>query len=819
MVKQGSNKACNLGQLRDAGFNVPPFFVVRSSDLLSAAARGPEGFEQLATDLRHEHEAFFHAHPKVAVRSSASDEDQEGGAMAGLYRSKLNVSQDSLAVSLAYCLDARNSDSLTAYRAYQREEHSGSASSDSEARVELDLIVQAMVVEQTHAAILFTANPDGLLNERVLAVAEGLGDKLVSDQVPSMTYYRHATEAKGYLENPASLDPLPTVVTDRIWSLAKEIEAAFGPALDLELAIDVKQEIHLLQMRPLGHLSQLDASRPQTILDNSNIIESYPGLTLPLSTDFYKRAYEAVFGGLIRRLYPKPGAELAAELDEITRNMVASWNGRAYYQLQNWLNLLRQLPLSNRLIPVWREMLGIEAIRMPEHKPLISRLAKPAMLLRLAASILRTERYYQALTDAVDTVEAEFSRLESQAFVPELYEIFFTRLGDTVLLHWDITLLNDLEAMVRSKQLQKQASRAGSEDPNELLAGISAIASMKPVRSIRAIRNLLRDEDMAAVSRAAEDEAFARQILRGGLPGFGGESAATLLSMMDTHIRLYGDRGIEELKLERHTQRSDPRLFFLALLGLERTAEEPATESSDPAAAIPNALPAQFGEPKSKALRAIMRREESRLLRTRVYGMARCLFLRLGLALHERGRLDGTEDVFYLLIDEVFSAFHDETDLRVLVEERKRSYRAYRDLPAYSRLFFRAEPFSKHSADYTPLESNEELRDHWQGTPCSAGIVQAEVLVVEDAASVTDVSGRILVTKQTDPGWVYLLIQAGGVIAERGSILSHTAIISRELGIPSIVGVTGIASELRTGDRILMDGSTGRINRLERVEQ
>lgn len=63
----------------------------------------------------------------------------------------------------------------------------------------------------------------------------------------------------------------------------------------------------------------------------------------------------------------------------------------------------------------------------------------------------------------------------------------------------------------------------------------------------------------------------------------------------------------------------------------------------------------------------------------------------------------------------------------------------------------------------------------------------------------------------TDPGWVFFLATAKGIISEKGSLLSHTAIISRELKIPSIVGVTNILDIIKTGDIIKMDGSKGTI--------
>jgi pyruvate,water dikinase len=75
-----------------------------------------------------------------------------------------------------------------------------------------------------------------------------------------------------------------------------------------------------------------------------------------------------------------------------------------------------------------------------------------------------------------------------------------------------------------------------------------------------------------------------------------------------------------------------------------------------------------------------------------------------------------------------------------------------------------------------------------------------------------DVRGKILVVHHIDPGWTLLFTQAAGIIAEKGNALSHAAIIAREIGIPAIVAVAGATRELKTGDRVSMNGITGSIN-------
>ena len=90
------------------------------------------------------------------------------------------------------------------------------------------------------------------------------------------------------------------------------------------------------------------------------------------------------------------------------------------------------------------------------------------------------------------------------------------------------------------------------------------------------------------------------------------------------------------------------------------------------------------------------------------------------------------------------------------------------------------------------------------------------MLVVHHPSEVREgAKDKILVTQMTDPGWVFLLTQAKGIIAEKGSLLSHTAIISRELGIPAVVGIKQATTHLKTGDRVILDGNSGKVTRKE----
>ena len=104
------------------------------------------------------------------------------------------------------------------------------------------------------------------------------------------------------------------------------------------------------------------------------------------------------------------------------------------------------------------------------------------------------------------------------------------------------------------------------------------------------------------------------------------------------------------------------------------------------------------------------------------------------------------------------------------------------------------------------------------GTITSGGIVKGEVVVIDSPNNTIDTTDKIIVAKSTDPGWVFLIQNAKGIIAEKGSLLSHTAIISRELHKPAIVNVKDATRLLKTGDVVTLDAEKGMIT-IEKEKQ
>jgi pyruvate,water dikinase len=215
---------------------------------------------------------------------------------------------------------------------------------------------------------------------------------------------------------------------------------------------------------------------------------------------------------------------------------------------------------------------------------------------------------------------------------------------------------------------------------------------------------------------------------------------------------------------------------------------------------------------------SMLARENLRFERTRVFGRARQILLELGKRLAAVDCLADPRDVFYLELDELLAfveARATTTDLKGLAKVRQAEFAGYRDAPAPADRFetrglvYRGHTFA--GAVPTPLPRGETL----QGLGCCPGIVRGAVRLVRDPRSASVKAGDIIAAERTDPGWVMIFPGAAGLLVERGSLLSHSAIVARELGLPAIVSLPGLTRWLKDGDRVEMDGSTGTVVKLD----
>ena len=98
------------------------------------------------------------------------------------------------------------------------------------------------------------------------------------------------------------------------------------------------------------------------------------------------------------------------------------------------------------------------------------------------------------------------------------------------------------------------------------------------------------------------------------------------------------------------------------------------------------------------------------------------------------------------------------------------------------------------------------------GTPASSGVYEGPARVLLSPRDHDGVRhGDVVVVRSSSPAWTPALVKAGALVAELGGVISHTAIVARELGVPCVVGVSGATREIRNGVGVLVDGGKGEI--------
>jgi len=110
------------------------------------------------------------------------------------------------------------------------------------------------------------------------------------------------------------------------------------------------------------------------------------------------------------------------------------------------------------------------------------------------------------------------------------------------------------------------------------------------------------------------------------------------------------------------------------------------------------------------------------------------------------------------------------------------------------------------------VKPSEELRIIVTGLPASPGVATGVARVILDPHSPEAEEfreGDVLVTRMTDPDWVPLMKKAAAIVTDEGGMTSHAAIVSRELGIPAVVGTGNATREIRNGMLVTVDGSRG----------
>lgn len=802
-------KAAALCRLVLQAFNVPPFLMI-SHQAFDRHALKPDAAKEIKLHLTALGSGPF------AVRSSAVEEDGTAHSHAGQFLSLLNVTRRDVRSAVERVWQSGAAESVQTYRSARGLSAEGGMPA---------VIIQKQVKARA-AGVLFTADPVRRdPNRIVISAIAGLGDRLVGGEADGDDYIIAKNDGR-VLEQPDS-GILSEADLQKLHDLAIKAEEVFQAPQDMEWAFD-EGTLFALQSRPItteiasSAAPALNLDSAVIIFDNSNIIESYPGIVAPLTYSFAQYAYARVYRMFVRMI--GVNETTITQNADVFENMLGRLDGRVYYNLLNWYRVLAMLPGFALNRAHMETMMGVseplpDAIAdalIAKPQGIMGKLREYFRMFRGATLLVAhgfglrrmIGAFYKRLNDALRRPASTLDAMPLSELAKE-----YRRIEVGLLDRWDAPLINDFLCMMAfgasRKLLGKWAGEAGTRLHSDILIGQGDIISAEPARLIRDMGQLIKADDEAISSLAQGDD----RILA---------TRPDLNKLITRYLDKFGDRCTEELKLESLSLHDDRAPLLKAIAAAARNLAQAAARSDDPLKKLNDLF---FGKPvKAFIARRLMiwtknrvrDRENLRFERTRIFGRARRLFVCCGNQLTAAGLLEQPRDVIFLTVQEILGSiegFGVSTDLKGLVEIRKREMLTaaqHPDPPERVTITGPASAFIRTPNTQKEPRSTDRQRT---GTGCSAGLVTAAACVVEDPRKQTLKPGEILVARHTDPGWIATFSNASAIVVERGSLLSHSAIVARELGIPCVVGLKGAMHWIASGERLTVDGASGLVSK------
>lgn len=770
---------------------------VESGEEICAVIKNIPFPDTLKSELFNALNAVFPGSARLAVRSSATDEDSSDRSFAGMMESYLNVEQnESIIEAIKNCWLSCFSARAMKYRA-----QNGGVPLDLGAAV----IIQEMVTPELSGVIFtidpHTNNPD----EIYISIVKGLGEQLVSGSADSEDYVLDCFDELTQRGGDADEELLKELARQ-----ARIIEDSYEVKRGCDIEFAVKDgQIYILQCRPIASFSHINKRLERTILDNSNIIESYSGVTTPLTFTFAQEVYGKIYRQTLRTFFI-PDNVIESIGDDLD-HMLAFYENKVYYRLNSWYKMTSLYPRYEQNKQYMERMMGVKTPLKETSAQSNRRLVK--IYIRFLYKMLRMKRDSKRFLERFNAVTAPYTDSyfigKTNAEALKAYD----ELEGQILNDFTTPIANDMGAMVFFGLLTDNLKKHGVEDADGLLSDI--LSRQGNVESAEQTAMLLD-----IVSDIKADDKLSEQFLSGT---FSPDSDLQLAQKLTAYIDRFGARGMDELKLETVTVQEDPSFLYKTIENYLRI-EQPQTEPPAPVNREGEIYSRYgfFGKRYVKRLIKITKyfirnRESLRLRRTYVYAIVRKIYLQIGKNLAADGLIEHYRDVFFLEKGEIaaFTNGEDIGDLRALIRERKQSYEENKAKEVYERMYFYGEVKSENMLPVFSVQEVECTNDSvLRGTPGGGKAVEGVVKLVTEPTD-ADINGFILMAKRTDPGWTILFPMVKAIIIERGSVLSHSAVIAREMGIPLVVGVRGLTDRVPDGARVRVDGISGTIEILE----
>jgi pyruvate,water dikinase len=777
----------------------------------------------------------------VAVRSSATAEDLPDLSFAGQQDTFLQVvGEEAFLQAVVNCWSSLWTARAIGYRARNNITHD---------EIALAVIVQLMVSSEV-SGVLFTANPlSGKRSEMVIDATLGLGEALVSGQVEPDHYVVQAADGRilkktlggkalamhgqaggGTItisENAAEQQALSDEAISKLAALGRDVQALFGSPQDVEWAW-ASDTLWLLQSRPVTSLYPLiegidPDTQPVKVMFSFGAVQGLLEPMTPLGQDNIR----AIFAGAARlfgfdltvesqAVMFSAGERLFGDLTSLLRhpigrrailgfmkfiepgsaNVIGALIEDPRLQASGcWFKFDTAKRVGRFLIPVVTQYL--RAMHHPDHMRLKFQAEAEALVFDFSQRV----KIVESLADRIALYEAAIAEV-----FPYLLPRFVPMIGAGMA---SLNILNRLSV------------GAGWDNALAVTRGLPNNVTTEMDLALWATAvEIQADPDSRACFEVEGGPALAQMYLAGQLPTVAQTAVATFLQQ-------YGMRGIGEIDLGRRRWQEDPTQI-MQVLGSYLQIKDPAMapdavfrrsqqEAEEKIAELERAVRhGLFGRLRAKIVRVAARRvralsglrEMPKFTIIRLMGTVRESLLDSGQELVDSGVLSRADDLFFLRLGEIRQLAAGEQDdwcamaakSHLAIERENRRRQIPRILLSDGQAFYGGKISGEPGVD-------ADL----QGSPVSPGVVEGIVRVVLDPMGVQLQPGEILVCPGTDPAWTPLFRSAGGLVMEVGGLMTHGSVVAREYGIPAVVGVYQATTRLHSGERISIDGNSGKI--------
>lgn len=714
-----------------------------------------------------------------AVRSSIIDEDQRDHTFAGIHLTELGVPRSAIAIAISRCWASALSESAIKYR----QVHGMSIQA-----IQIAVLIQPMLSPDC-SGVGFTVNPlSGARTEMVIEATPGLGSALVSGEVQPH-FFRLATQPGDYplLEERTGARPvsLPAAERTELARQLHQIEALMGEPQDVEWARQAGR-FFILQTRPAAIPTQLPPAA-DNVWGRGNYADYLPEIPSPYFSSMLVKAQPQVmqtfvefgvdtspFGSFERIIYGRPYLNLS-----LLRRLAA----------QMGLNPDRMLSAMG-LAPTTTAGLGIDWPTAWRARGIYRRLFQ---------QIRPIEQRYRQTEAQIEEIISGLKHVSPD----DSLEVRLHHLRQHVSLYAAISQLN-LTLKIGHAFVVGLIGALTGLSPRQIIAENNALVP-DPFRQV-----------LAQLGRLARQD----DVLKNYLLNFSGEGEppplpAEFEQQLEQVLSDFGERAIRDGDPAQPRFHQEKHLLFSAI-----QPYVPPPDSQN-AGNISHPSPPAWNSWLLKPLRATLKSllaTQHKLdgLRAEATGACRRWALRFGRYWCAEGWLVHPHDVFWLTLDEIERVFVGGAPVAVTLKSTVQARKDTHQLYAGTSL-----PLVVQNSALTTFPLGERgsivsSPDVVLGLPVSPGQVRGTVVVVTQPDRVPPlVQDTILVLPSTGPNWLPLLHRAVGLVVETGGLLSHGSVIAREYGLPAVANIPDATRRFQTGDKILVDGSTGVIQPLE----